>query len=216
MSPVSYTPRMVRARLKSTARDLYWGVYGRGLKNPPVPDFPKHVLFICKGNVCRSPFAERYFLDLAKRLGFTECTSMSMGMEVSKNLPPPAEAVIAAAELGVSLDGHRSQRIGREAIARSDMIIVMEALQFVTLRKSYREYRGKLFLLPLFAERDGTSTRGFSLFNIPDPYGKSLDQFRLSFEAIRKCLDRLIQQIVAEPGRDRSTDDEPPSGGGTQ
>jgi protein-tyrosine-phosphatase len=216
MSPVSYTPRLVRARVKSTVRDLYWAFYGRGLKNPPLAGFPKRALFICKGNVCRSPFAERYFLEQAKRLGFTECRSMSMGMEVSKNLPPSAEAVMAAAELGVSLAGHTSRRVEREAITASDMIVVMEALQFVVLRKSYNEYRGKLFLLPLFAERDGTLTRGFSLFNIPDPYGKSLDQFRLSFEAIRKCLDRLFQQIVAEPGRNRRPDELNGSGGGTQ
>lgn len=216
MSPVSYAPRIVRARVKSTVRDLYWAVYGRGLKNPPLADLPKHTLFICKGNVCRSPFAERYFLEVAKRLGFTECRSTSMGMEVSKNLPPPAEAVMAAAELGVSLGGHRSRRVEGEAIAASDMIIMMEALQFVILRKSYHEYRGKLFLLPLFGERDGTSTRGFSLFNIPDPYGKSLDQFRLSFEAIRKCLDRLFQQIVADRGRNRSPDELMGSGGKTQ
>lgn len=199
------TQKMVREWVKKTLRDLYWGFYGKRLRNPPLLRFPKQILFVCKGNICRSPFAERYSLQLAKRFALHECKPFSMGMEVSKNLPPPSEALLAAAELGVSLDGHRSRKIDNQAVASSDMIIVMEALQFVSLQKSHHEYHDKIFLLPLFAQRDGTAARGFSLFNIPDPYGKSLDQFRLSFEAIRKCLDRLVQQIVsqarAEPKR---------------
>lgn len=199
MSLLSYTSRTVQARVKSTARDLFGTFYGRGLKNPPLVDVPKHALFICKGNVCRSPFAEKYFLQLTKRLGFAECSASSMGMEVSKNLPPPAEALLAAAELGVSLDEHRSRKIDGEAIEFSDIIIVMEALQLIALRESYQQFQHKIFLLPLFAQVYGASPRAFSLYNIPDPYGKSLEEFRVSFNAIRKSLDGFFQAVAATP-----------------
>jgi protein-tyrosine phosphatase len=121
-----------------------------------------------------------------------------MGMEVSKNLPPPPEAVAAAAQFGVSIDRHKSRRIEPEAIASSDMIIVMEASQLVELRKAYPDHRGKIFLLTLFSPG-----RRFWLPDIPDPYGKSLEQFRACYQVIQTCLDRLFEQVIEQRGAEK-------------
>ena len=43
---------------KRTAKRLYWRTYGLFLTHPPVPPSPRSLLFVCKGNICRSPFAE--------------------------------------------------------------------------------------------------------------------------------------------------------------
>ena len=182
-------------RLKDRFRDIYWAVCAIGIKNPPLRKQPKAVLFVCKGNICRSPFAERYAIEAAKKKSLRGLQFFSAGLDVSTISPPPDEAIAAAANFGVSLDDHRSREVDEDLMSACDMIIVMEVSQFQRLRKIYREFRDKIFLLPLFGNKSRL-LRGFSLSNIPDPFGKSSDKFQCCFEAIRECLDELLRKIV--------------------
>jgi len=190
---------MFPERVKAAVRDAYWGFYGRGLKNPPIVLPPKNFVFICKGNVCRSPFAERYSILLANSLGLNTCRFSSMGLEVSQNLPPPPEALLAASELGVSLNDHRSRKVDDQTIAGFDMIVAMDARQFLYLRQYYEALLDRIFLLPLFVPMEKKSNVGFSVFNIADPYGKSLEHFHRCFQEIRVCLDSLFGAMVVVP-----------------
>src|SRR4051812_19732920 len=108
--------RWVQDRLKN----VYWKFRGRGLKNPLVPDYPKLVVFVCKGNICRSPFAQKYATKAARTVQEMDCTFLSAGLQVSTMNPSPSEAVIEARKFGIDIGEHRSTGITEDLLTRSD------------------------------------------------------------------------------------------------
>ncbi|MEW6419892.1 MAG: hypothetical protein AB1480_17550, partial [Nitrospirota bacterium] len=64
-----------------------------------------------------------------------------------------------------------------------------------TLRELFPQFNNKIFLLPLF-ERNSTKMRGsFYLYNIQDPYGKSLNEFHTCFHRIERYLYGFFEKI---------------------
>ena len=51
--------------VKRPVRDAWWRVRGMSIAEASLPAEPRSLLFICKGNICRSPFAERYAARVA-------------------------------------------------------------------------------------------------------------------------------------------------------
>ena len=68
--------------IKGTTREFYWRIYGRAIQNPQMPDAPGSFLFICKGNICRSPFAEH----LAKKIAQKKKVSVEAVIDTFKAL----------------------------------------------------------------------------------------------------------------------------------
>lgn len=191
--------RFVKERLQKPWSDLYWKVYGRTIRNPDIGGNPSSVLFICLGNLCRSPFAER----IARRIFFEakmcEVEVISAGIEVSAPFPSPDFAISAGRQFGVDLEDHRSAGITEEMVLRSDMILVMETSQLLSLRGRFPGKREAIFLLPLFDEHRFTSRVDYHRYNISDPYGRDLEYFVACFERITRCVQGLA---VAVAGRD--------------
>lgn len=183
----------LRKWIKGDLRDLYWKIYGNSIKNPRCPALPESILFICKGNICRSPFAEHLAKKLAGSAISGEGPFSSAGLEVSRPLPPPIEAALAAKSFGIQLDGHRSRSINQDMVASFDMITAMETRQLKHLRKAFPGYHDKIFLLPLFEAKQGTKRGWFSRYNIQDPYGKNLVEFQACFQRIERCIEGLFQ-----------------------
>lgn len=181
------------AALKRTGKRLYWEVCKRVLEHPPVPPAPASLLFVCKGNICRSPFAEamarRYIPDgLSIEVG-------SAGLDVKVSEPCPTGTLEAAKRFGIDLSGHRSLRIDAKTAADADMILAMEAWQIRRLRKTFPEHREKIHLLPLFDMDPVLRTGAEHLLNIQDPYGRSLADFIECFERIESCLKGIFSRI---------------------
>jgi protein-tyrosine-phosphatase len=183
--------RLVRRNLK----DIYWRLYGCAIVNPPIPDNPKSFLFVCKGNICRSPFAEHIARKHGEEKLLSSRSFNSAGINVSKALPPPAEAVIAARRFGIILDGHKSRRMTEELAASHDMIIAMQTWHFKVLRESFPRFQHKIFLLPLLDKKNGTALRTYDRYNISDPYGNPVDIFHECFLRIENCLLSLYTEI---------------------
>lgn len=89
--------------IKGNLRDLYWKIHGNKVKNPGLPDIPRSFLFVCKGNVCRSPFAEQLARKIAEKENYKNMTFFSAGLEVKNPNSPPEEAYIQQKNLGCFL-----------------------------------------------------------------------------------------------------------------
>lgn len=185
--------RSVAGALKRWLVDIYWTIRGPGICVPPIPRNPRSVLFVCKGNICRSPFAEHLASKLQREGIISGMKFSSAGLHVSKPIPSPDDAIQAALRYGVNLESHRAQTISLELVESYDMVIAMEAWQYAVLRSSYQHHHEKLFLLPLLDSTKQDEQRGYAAFNIQDPYGGPPSAFDRCFERISQYIERAFK-----------------------
>jgi protein-tyrosine phosphatase len=183
---------MVKYFIKNSISSIYWSLYGKSIRNPKTPTQVKSILFICKGNICRSPFAEIF----AKNISHIpdQYLFSSAGIYVESPQVPPLEAVMAGNDFRVDLQGHKSKSINYRMIESYDLIVAMEVWQFKYLNKLFPEFKEKTFLLPLF-DKNSESLTNYSIYNIKDPYGKSQDDYNKCFDRIMCCIEGLIKDI---------------------
>ena len=133
-------------------------------------------LFVCEGNVCRSPFAARY----AQRClhGFGEIESSGMSRNVGRRVPQ--HGVEAARRHGVELEEHRSRTLYRKMAKSFDVIYLMDSRDLWSMYEAFPYALQKVYLLGSPGE-------------IPDPYGGSRGQFDIVYERIATAIDSLIR-----------------------
>jgi len=183
----------IPAEAKRILKNIYWRIYGAFFNNPPVPVSPRSFLFICMGNICRSPFAEaaarRYFPDTHGM------TFRSAGIIVNHPRESPPETLDAAKTFGIDLSGHRSKKVDDDLVIASDMVFAMETWHFRSLRRNFPRHREKIFLLAPFESSPPVKHNLRDVLNIQDPYGRELKDFISCFERIEACLHGLFPLI---------------------
>jgi len=200
MNPLGDPKRRMKQGLKGLWRDLYWHFYGARIKAPELPVSPRSFLFVCKGNVCRSPFAEHAARIIAQELGIKDCECRSAGIEVSRSEPSPPNAVEAAEAFGIILKNHLSAPFEEKQAERFDAIIVLEGRHFMMMKNRYPRFKKKIFLLPLFEENGARDIGPFLRYNIPDPFGEDLDEFHACYRRIEQCLNGMFDRIFQRAG----------------
>src|SRR5438876_4124551 len=143
----------------------------------------KNILFVCTGNVCRSPMAEGIFRLATQGRG--NYRVFSAGLNAVDGHPPSGYAVQALRELGVDISNLRSRMVTPELIHQADYIIGMTHNHIDTVMMSYPEAAEKTFLLREFDET-------LDLFekDISDPIGGS-------YEVYLNCRDQIEQGIAS-------------------
>jgi protein-tyrosine-phosphatase/predicted ATP-grasp superfamily ATP-dependent carboligase len=135
----------------------------------------KTVVFVCKGNICRSPFAAAYARQI-----FPGARILSAGYHPQTNRPSPPEAVEAARRLGVDLETHRSVGVKHGLVREADVIITFDDENRDTLARRYHVCRGKTHAL---AELEGTAVP------FADPVGRPVSTFDTLYGRIARTLD---------------------------
>ena len=137
------------------------------------------LVFVCKGNICRSAFAEA----VARSLGME---AVSCGLRTIVEAPANEGAVNAARVLGYDLREHRTKPIMYLLFRKTDLIIVMEPWQaeFIDLHLS-REH--SYTLLGLWHKP--------VIPHIQDPFGSSCAYFERCFNKIEMSVHEIVTQI---------------------
>lgn len=160
--------------------------YERVTATKVLPHPVRNVLFVCKGNVCRSPLAEAYFLEKAREAGLV-MTVRSAGIETTPGKPAHVLAQAVARHHGISLERHLTSLLFQDLMQRSDLVLVMEVAQKDRVAKLYPREKHKLFVLGQFCKRGS--------LDIDDPYSGTPQDFKVCFERIRESCDRMLRQI---------------------
>ena len=128
-------------------------------------------LFVCSGNICRSPFAEvaARHLSADVRLEF-----QSAGTIAVQGNPATRGGVGAAADLGVDLADHRATYLTPAVIAGADRVLVMEAEHLAAVHRLDPDAHVELL------DPDGLP--------IPDPYGGDHAEYTASYRLILDAL----------------------------
>jgi protein-tyrosine phosphatase len=184
--------------LRRAARTVVWTLRRARIANPPLPAHVRSVLFVCKGNICRSPFAAFHADRVARELGPLTVTNASAGLEPSQANACPPDAVTAAAAYGYDMSRWRPLRLTDDLMAAHDLIVVMEARQLEAVRRRWPAHRAKTVLLSLFGP---VPNDAWARLNIADPFGRSSEAFDACYTRIDLALRDLFSQVRESAGR---------------
>ena len=142
----------------------------------------KTILFLCTGNVCRSPMAEGLFRHAIKGRG--EFRVLSAGLGAIDGQPPTHHSVTAMRELGLDISAQRSNALTAEMVRSADYIFGMTHSHVDTVLLLYPSAVEKTFLLREF---DDTL----------EPYEKDIsDPIGSPYQVYVECRDQIEQGIV--------------------
>ena len=122
------------------------------------------ILFICHGNICRSPMAEFVMKDLVEEAGLGErfeiASAATSTEEIGNPVYPPARRKLE--EHGISCAGKRARQLRREDYDRYDLLVGMDSANLRSMERICGgDPEGKLRLMMDFSQRPG---------NVADPW----------------------------------------------
>jgi len=154
------------------------------------------VLFVCTGNICRSPTAEAVFRKLAADAGMSESvvadSAGTHGYHIGE--PPDPRAQGAAAERGYDLSGLRARRVERTDFRSFDLIVAMDRGHFAALsRQAEPSTAHKLKLMMSYS-------RAFEERDVPDPYYGGQQDFEQVLDMLEDAARGLLESL-GKPGQ---------------
>ena len=151
------------------------------------------VLFVCLGNICRSPTAEGVFRARAARRGLDGLVAVDSAGTGDWHVgdPPDRRAIAAAAKRGYDLAPLRARQVGPDDFRRFGWILAMDRANLRDLAAMQpREFAGHLGLFLDVAP-------SLDVRDVPDPYYGGADGFERVLDLVEAASDALVDRIAA-------------------
>lgn len=140
-----------------------------------------NILFVCIGNICRSPMAEALF-----KQAMPDKAVCSAGISALVGEPADPLSIQLMQERGIDLAEHRAQNLATWMVNEADLIVTMDQYQKRYIEFKYHIAKGKIMRLGEYGNYD-----------IPDPYQQNLTAFRHSYNLIAQGVDELTERMAA-------------------
>lgn len=153
------------------------------------------ILFVCMGNICRSPTAEGVFLHLAKEAGIAEYIEVdSAGTHTYHlNEPPDRRAQAAAERRGFTMSHLRARRIQEDDFERFDYIIAMDRDNLaILIDQADEQHHGKIRLFLDFSTGQEDE--------VPDPYYGGAAGFERVLDLVEDASRGLLETLQNSRG----------------
>jgi protein-tyrosine phosphatase len=160
------------------------------------------VLFVCTGNICRSPTAEAVTRHSAAKLGLAPLIEVASAgtSDYHRGQPPDRRSLAAARRRNYDLSSIRARRIDAADFARTDHILAMDRVNLEALRRvSPKPYVHKVDLLLAFARVAGP-------VDVPDPYYGGAEGFELVLDLVERAAEGLFARLRSDLGAKTSSD----------
>jgi protein arginine phosphatase len=150
----------------------------------------QHVLFVCTGNICRSPLAAS-LLERALKDRHLEVEVTSAGTGAWDGAPASEGAYLVGLERGLDLSGHRARLLTRELVEEADLILTMARHHRARVDELGGE--GKVFVLGEYAGKGGDE--------VSDPFGGELTVYRDTAKELEALAEAVADRLSAESKR---------------
>lgn len=153
-----------------------------------------HVDFVCWGNICRSPMAERVARKRFEEAGLDVTTSSSgiSSEELGNGMDRRAARVLTSH--GYDASGHRAHQITRDDIARADLIVAMEDMHAERIRLTARGDATDHVVLLSSLDPELAPGQG-----VPDPWYGGPEGFEDTLDMIESAMPGLVERVRQLP-----------------
>lgn len=160
----------------------------------PAKDQNHRVLFICLGNICRSPLAEGAFRSACEKAGLDVFVDSAGTAAYHISNQPDPRAIHVARANGVDISQARGRQLSDEDFERFTHIFAMDTANLAGINaRAPRKPRAKIsLLLDIFGDRQGES--------IPDPYYGDESDFEECWQTVSEAVDELVRQLSSQSG----------------
>ena len=149
------------------------------------------VLFVCLGNICRSPLAQAILQYKLEQAGLEDAVSVDSCGTAAFNTgkPPDARAVAAAAKAGYTINERYARQIDDTDFQRFRYIIAMERINLINVQAwAPQSFHGEIKLLLDYCDHSGSN-------QVADPYYEDAEQFDGLIPVLEPAIDGLLAHI---------------------
>jgi len=149
------------------------------------------ILFVCTGNICRSPMGEYLLRNKLIKEGIKDIEIISAGTtDFCVGSSASADAIQVMDKIGIDLKPHIAQQVSKKLVEESDYIIAMTQYHKDLINMMFYVASNKVYMLSEFDSNEDT------IYDIPDPYGHDLQSYYKCRDMIKKVVEQEVFKFV--------------------
>lgn len=145
-----------------------------------------NIIFVCTGNICRSPMAEGLLRYKWHQMGRNDLIVSSMGIHGLNDSPATEYAQAVCKKNGFDITYHRARSLVGEELLKADLVLCMEPVHKKFVQVFFPWHRDKIALLGAWPEKETRKSA------IEDPMGGSYKKYQQRFSLIKMHIERII------------------------